>query len=545
MSFIKKLSISKKISMSFAFVVFFLILLGLYTYSNAINMREKLNSLTELAVPSLRTVDSLYAKMSDSRRIQLYIISQKDEKDSFPKEMNVINGYYSGVEALFDEYVGYISSEKERVIFNQFRAKWDIYKRQGEKFNALVKEKMFDKAARQFEASYIEFKPLEDLSTKLYAVNIEDVKANSSAVRMAMDNNLNGTICCIVLLAVLLLFINIILKRQITRPLNSIVEFISAIAAGNLSYPIAREKMADDEFGILADSGIAMQQQLAGVITNIDHAVQQLKDAISEVSAVAEQSASGMLRQQNEVTLVASAIEQLRSAVAEVAHNTEESSYVAKNTNQASQDGAKELAHTLTEIQLASNKIDEASLLVKQLGSETENINLVVDVIRGIAEQTNLLALNAAIEAARAGEQGRGFAVVADEVRTLAGRTQDSTGEIVDIIKRLQSSAQSVLGVTNDICSLIKSCVGQSEMTQVKMSAIETQVNEISEMSEQIATACGEQDVVTQELGNNIEIINHSSFEVAQGAEHTAKSCQILGDLVNQLQSQMTRFKLN
>lgn len=544
MNFLKNLSISKKITLSFLLVISLLMLLSVYTYNNSIDINNKLDSLTEQAVPSLNAIDSIYERLSDSRRSQLYIISQKDKMTDFSKSLDLIFSYYSTIDNFLIKYVDYIDGEQELKLYNQFKEKWEIYKQEGRSFANLIHQKRFDEAASAFEASYSKYKPLDELTTELYQVNLEYAHSESDAVRQAMANNLNGTIFCIVLLSVLLMIINTILSRQITRPLSQILAFIGAIAKGDLGYQINRDAIADDEFGQLADSSMVMQQQLSTLITNISSAVSRLQSSIEEVSAVAEQSASGMQKQQNEVILVASAIEQMRSAVAEVACNTEESSVVAKHANQASREGALDIEHTLDEIEQASAKIDDAGILVNQLQQETTNINVVVDVIRGIAEQTNLLALNAAIEAARAGEQGRGFAVVADEVRTLAGRTQDSTGEIVEIIKRLQESVHSVLMATDESCQMIKSCVSQSESFRQKMQTIESRVNNISQMSAQIATACSEQDVVTQELGKNIEIINNSSFEVAQGAGHTANSCQELAELASLLQTQVDQFKL-
>jgi methyl-accepting chemotaxis protein len=199
---------------------------------------------------------------------------------------------------------------------------------------------------------------------------------------------------------------------------------------------------------------------------------------------------------------------------------------------------------SLVAINQVAAEMEQAGILVTELERESAQINLVVDVIRGIADQTNLLALNAAIEAARAGEQGRGFAVVADEVRTLAGRTQASTGEIIAIIETLQARANQARKVTGQSCDMIRQCVGQSEQTGVGIQQIEEAVAQIADMAIQIASACSEQDAVSDELGRNVERINESSREVATGAEHTAQACLELSQLAAGLKQTIGRFRL-
>ncbi|BDM64725.1 methyl-accepting chemotaxis protein [Shewanella sp. NFH-SH190041] len=544
LAFIRNLSISKKITIALFFVIALLLALSLYIYLNSDNMNNKMDSLTGKAIPALRTVDSIYERIADSRRFQLYIFSQTEKRNQFSSEINLITEKYSAADEFVNKYLNYVDNDKEMEYYQGLKQAWENYKQIGLNINELIEQHQFSAAGKKFEESYSLFKPIDDYTTLLYQDNLEQVHQETRSVREAMEHSLYGTFVCIFVLIMLLMVIKFGLGREIGLPLKLITDFIDAIAKGRLDYKINRKVIAENEFGYLADSGIEMQRNLASLVENIANAVARLQSAIEEVSAVAEQSSNGMQSQQSQVTLVASAIEQMRAAVADVASNTEESSTLAHHANQTSQDGAKDISFTLNQIELASAKIDEAGMLVNQLQQETADINIVVDVIRGIAEQTNLLALNAAIEAARAGERGRGFAVVADEVRTLAGRTQNSTGEIIEIIKKLQQSSFSVLNITNESCELIKSCVQQSQQSGERMTDIETQVSQIYRMSEQIASACSEQDVVTKELGKNVERINDSSFEVTEGAAHTAKSCHELAELAAMLQSEVNKFKL-
>jgi len=233
---------------------------------------------------------------------------------------------------------------------------------------------------------------------------------------------------------------------------------------------------------------------------------------------------------------------QMKATVADVAGNTESASESASAANALARRGNQDVQGTLVAITRVAEEMEQAGTLVAELERESAQINLVVDVIRGIADQT--MALNAAIEAARAGEQGRGFAVVADEVRTLAGRTQASTGEIVAIIETLQARANRAKSVTGQSCEMIRQCVSQSERTSAGIRQIEEAVAQIADMAIQIASACGEQDAVSDELGRNVARINDSSNEVATGADHTAKACLELSQLAAGLRQSMGRFRL-
>ncbi|MCQ4110390.1 methyl-accepting chemotaxis protein [Aeromonas sp. JL9] len=334
------------------------------------------------------------------------------------------------------------------------------------------------------------------------------------------------------------------LTRQICLPLQAVVAQANAIAAGDLTHQLERQHIGRDELGMLAKASLKMQDNLRGLIEEVVAAVTQLGTAIEEVSAVSEQSAKGIQSQQQEISLVATAMTQMKATVADVAGNTETASSSASSANALARNGNQDVQRSLVAITRVAEEIEQAGTLVTELERESAQINVVVDVIRGIAEQTNLLALNAAIEAARAGEQGRGFAVVADEVRTLAGRTQASTGEIVAIIETLQSRANQAKEVTGLSCDMIRQCVTQSEQTGIGIQQIEEAVAQIADMAIQIASACGEQDAVSDELGRNVERINESANEVAQGADHTARACLELSQLAVGLKQTIGRFRL-
>ncbi|WP_261924522.1 methyl-accepting chemotaxis protein [Shewanella sp. NFH-SH190041] len=544
MNWIKNISISKKISLPFFIIILLLIGLGIYIYANSIDVDKKLDSLTNKAVPGLSAIDSMYSRISDSRRVQLFFLAKSDNPTLIANKIIKVENYYREIDALLEKYHFYVDSEKEQTIYLQFKQTWQDYKHEGLKVHRLITDGQTAAAAKQFDYSHKKFTELDSLTTKLYQLNLNNVNQESDMIRAAMKNSLDGTVLCISTLAIMLLGVNWGLVRQITYPVSLIIRLNRAIANGDLSYHIDRNKIANDEFGQLADTSIMMQQHLTQLITSIVRSVSRLQSAVEEVSAVVGQSSAGMAQQQDKVTQIVTAIEQMRTSVADIVTSTETSTQQANQVNLDAQEGSRNISLTLNQIQQASEKIEQAGILASDLEQASTNINLVVDVIRNIAEQTNLLALNAAIEAARAGNNGRGFAVVAAEVRTLAGRTQDSTEEIIAIINRLQHSATVVQQVTQESNELIKTCVNQSQLTGSNIQAIEQQISQINQMSQHIATACHQQNDVTLALDNSINAINISGDEISRGTHHTANACQDLAELSTLLQTEVDKFKL-
>ncbi|PSX38603.1 hypothetical protein C0W53_23160 [Photobacterium kishitanii] len=376
-------------------------------------------------------------------------------------------------------------------------------------------------------------------------MNVDFTRDDNKKISNEISETFHISIISFSILALLLVLINVFINRQIINPLTMISKLSEEISKGNLTYKFDRNSIANDEFGKLADISLIMKDNILNLIKEIRALVVQLNSSIDDVSSVAQQSSEGMQDQQNQVTLIATAMEQMRITVAEVANNTENSSLSANEINNNVKQSINDLSSTISQIEQASIEIHKAGEIVSLLEKESININMVVDVIRDIAGQTNLLALNAAIEAARAGEQGRGFAVVADEVRTLAGRTQDSTGEIISIIEKLQLSVNAAKAITYKSEELINGCVENSHQTGENIKSIGLQVNGMSELSFHIATACSEQDSVTEALGENIENISNSSIEVANGAKYAAKSCSEISQLSLSLQNTINRFKLS
>ncbi|MGL5286933.1 MAG: methyl-accepting chemotaxis protein, partial [Aeromonas sp.] len=356
-------------------------------------------------------------------------------------------------------------------------------------------------------------------------------------------------IAAILACAALVVLFATVLTRQIRNPLVMLTNQASRIADGHLGRGelcdwIAEGRLNKDEIGQLGQAIQRMKNGLGDLVSEISSSVTQLGSAVEEVSAISTQSSQGMSQQQGQITQVATAMQQMQTTVEDVARNTTQAAEMARSAFNASRQGQQVVVSAIDSLEKMAGEIEGTGQVVSQLESESNNISLVLDVIRNIADQTNLLALNAAIEAARAGEQGRGFAVVADEVRTLAQRTQDSTTEIQRMIEQLQSRASAAGSAMQEGCQSMLETVSLARGAGEQMEQVNDAVTAISDMNTQIASATEEQHQVAEELGRNMLVINTVAEENAQGANHTAQSCHELARLAQHLQQRISRFSL-
>ncbi|WP_432653220.1 methyl-accepting chemotaxis protein [Pseudomonas syringae] len=287
-----------------------------------------------------------------------------------------------------------------------------------------------------------------------------------------------------------------------------------------------------------------MQNSLKSTIGQISSAADQLASAAEELNAVTEEGSRGLTRQNDEIQLAATAVTEMTAAVEEVARNAMSTSDASKRTSTEAATGRDQARDAVSAINDVSAEISSSTSMVEELAGRVREIGQVLDVIRGIAEQTNLLALNAAIEAARAGEQGRGFAVVADEVRALAARTQASTGEIETMIGSVQASADQAVRAMGNSRTLASNTQSLAQATGQSLERIAQSIAEINDRNMLIATASEEQSHVAREVDRNLINIQDLSTQTAAGAHQTSASSQELSRLAISFNNLVGKFKV-
>nr|WP_040265752.1 methyl-accepting chemotaxis protein [Pseudomonas rhodesiae] len=332
------------------------------------------------------------------------------------------------------------------------------------------------------------------------------------------------------------------ITRQIILPLEQTLKVAERVASGDLSHNLT--SLRQDELGQLQRAMQSMTVGLRELIGGISDGVTQIASAAEQLSAVTEQTSAGVNSQKVETDQVATAMNEMAATVQEVARNAEEASEAAVAADQQAREGDKVVGEAIAQIERLATEVGNSTEAMGDLKRESDKIGSVLDVIKSVAQQTNLLALNAAIEAARAGEAGRGFAVVADEVRSLAQRTQKSTEEIEELIVGLQTGTQQVAAIMDNSRGLTDSSVELTRRAGSALASITRTVSTIQAMNSQIATAAEQQSAVAEEINRSVLNVRDISEQTAAASEETATSSTELARLGTHLQALVGRFRV-
>ncbi|MCI9876960.1 methyl-accepting chemotaxis protein [Pseudomonas atacamensis] len=362
--------------------------------------------------------------------------------------------------------------------------------------------------------------------------------------RLAHEDQHSAFIQMAVLTALALvigLLASVVISRQITAPLALTVDLARRIAKGDLT--VQARSARKDELGDLQNAMQEMAQNLNTLVQGIGNGVTQISTSAEKLSAMSEQTSAGVRQQKSEVDQVATAMHEMASTVQEVARNTTDASAAATLADQQARHGSTVVKQATVQISELAIAIEELGGAMNVLTQDSEQIGKVIDVIKAVAEQTNLLALNAAIEAARAGEQGRGFAVVADEVRSLAQRTQDSTKEIEALIVTLQQGTQAAATLMTSSRERTLDTVVLAQKAELAITEINQSIGTIQEMSLQISAAAEQQSAVADEINRSIVSVRDVADQSAVASEESAAATIELASLGQDLQRMTAHFR--
>lgn len=345
-----------------------------------------------------------------------------------------------------------------------------------------------------------------------------------------------------VVAALVAILIAWVLTGAITAPVHQSLAVANKVASGDLTVSVQSDR--GDEFGQLLAAFGAMVTNLRGLIREIDTGASSIASSSEELSVVTNQTSRGVAEQQSQTDQVATAMNEMVATVAEVAKSAEAAFQSANRASEKSNNGEKAVKETLEFVTELNRQSSDAMKQLQHLKAETQNIGTVLDVIKSVADQTNLLALNAAIEAARAGEQGRGFAVVADEVRSLAQRTQSSASEIETLISNLMLSADTSVSSIEAGNKLSEQTLERAELAGTTIREMAEAVEEIRQYNGQIATAAEQQTSVAEDINRNVTVIRDLGDQSAASTEQVSAASEELARLAEGLSTQIARFKV-
>ncbi|WP_312484932.1 methyl-accepting chemotaxis protein [Stutzerimonas nitrititolerans] len=339
------------------------------------------------------------------------------------------------------------------------------------------------------------------------------------------------------------LLVAALVASGIVRPIRVAVDAMRDIAAGEGDLTRRLEEHGRNEVAELGQAFNQFAEKVRRLVSEVAGSTSQVAAAAEEMSAITDEFNRDVAQQRHEIEQVATAMNEMTATVQDVARNAAQAAASAQAADREAQQGQQVVHETVSSIESVSVEVEHTASAIQRLEADSQSISAVLEVIRGVAEQTNLLALNAAIEAARAGEQGRGFAVVADEVRTLASRTQQSTLEIQQVIEQLQSGARNAAEVMHRGRAQVDSSVLQAQQAGSSLTSITSAVASISDMNVQIASAAEQQSAVSDEISQNVVNINQVADRVTEAASQTAQASSQLAHLAAGLQSLVGQFK--
>ena len=538
--FLRKINIAPRAFLGFAFIAVLVVGLGFFALNRMSLIRQATVEMETNTLPSITLLGSVKESAMRLRVFSLRLLVNR-EPEVIQESAQVIADTITQLQSDKLAYSSLPAGVEEKDTYQKFDATLSQYMSFLNQAVQLSRESKFEDARTMINTT---MRQISDLMTKqlndLVEINKKSTVNLSASAGRQYEVATAAIISVAVIASLLTVLLAWLLTRSIVAPLSRALNAAQVIATGNLTKLI--EIDGDDEATRLLEALVIMQKNLRETIETISGSATQLASAAEELSAVTEESSRGLQQQNGEIEQAATAVNEMTVAVEEVARNAVSTSQASEQSTEIARQGRDKVVQTVQSIQLMTQDVKAASTLVEGLAEQGRDIGKVLDVIRSIAEQTNLLALNAAIEAARAGEAGRGFAVVADEVRALAHRTAQSTREIEEMVAGIQAGTSDTVQSMALNTSRTQNTLELARAAGDALEQITEAISQINERNLVIASASEEQAQVSREVDRNLVNIRDLATQSAAGANQTSAASHELSRLAVDLNGMVSRF---
>jgi len=539
---LRNMNIAPRAFLGFALIGGLMLVLGVFALNQMSKIRGAAEEITLSSVPSIKSLDE-FTQLTLRLRVLSYRLLVNREPDVQQKTMELLESRNQQIRTAQATYEKLISSPQERAAYDQYVQLLGQYRQIEDRMKTLSRNNQVDELRTLLNTDLLtNSEAVNAVLNRLLEINTQQSLDTNQRAADQYDSAFNLVITLLVIATGLTVLFAWLLTNSITKPIANALGAAEQIAEGNLTRPITVD--GEDEAGRLLLAMSKMQDKLRDTLQRISGSATQLASAAEELNSVTDESARGLTQQNNEIEQAATAVNEMTSAVEEVARNAVSTSQASKNATTSAGDGRDLVQETVSAIERMSADVQSTATLIGDLANESRDIGKVLDVIRGLADQTNLLALNAAIEAARAGEAGRGFAVVADEVRALAHRTQQSTSEIERMIGSIQTGTEHAVDSMRNSTERAESTLNIARGAGMSLDTINSAIVEINERNLVIASAAEEQAQVAREVDRNLVNIRDLSVQSATGANQTSAASNELSRLAVDLNTMVGRFSL-
>ncbi|QQE83805.1 methyl-accepting chemotaxis protein [Pseudomonas putida] len=538
---LRNMNIAPRALLGFALIGLLMLGLGVFSLMQMGNIRQAGLAIENISVPSIKTLDEL-TSLNLRLRTLSYRLMLNREPEVQRDTLNLLDQRNAEIDRARQAYLPLISAADEQAAFDQYTELLNQYRQLESRMRSLSQANRTDELRDLLNRDLLaNSEQINKVMNTLVRINTEQTRATNETAANQYAAAFALVIGLLIAAAVLTFLCALLLTRSIVKPIDEALLAAEQIADGDLTHIIRAE--GSDEAARLLRAMARMQEKLRDTLQLIAGSATQLASAAEELNAVTDESARGLQQQNNEIEQAATAVTEMTSAVEEVARNAVSTSEASSEASRSTGDGRDLVLETVGAIERMSGDVQATAKLITHLAEQSRDIGKVLDVIRGLADQTNLLALNAAIEAARAGEAGRGFAVVADEVRALAHRTQQSTSEIERMIGSIQGGTEQAVESMRTSTERAESTLNIAKGAGMALDTIAGAVAQINERNLVIASAAEEQAQVAREVDRNLVNINDLSVQSATGAHQTSAASAELSRLAVDLNGLVARFR--